>query len=69
MKEIVVFSMLLAKYAFAYDILLKCLFHIPELAVLILTAKCGVLVISWKRICLRVTLRLLMTNLSQFLQK
>ncbi|CBK21721.2 uncharacterized protein [Blastocystis hominis] len=35
--------MQLVKYAFAFETLLKCLFHIPELAVLILTAKSGVL--------------------------
>ena len=58
--------MQLVKYAFAFETLLKCLFHIPELAVLILTAKSGVLVLLWSLFDFRIILCLPMRNLSLF---
>lgn len=58
--------MQLVKYAFAIENEQKCLFHIPELAVLILTAKCGVLVKSWNLFNPRIILPLLMSNSSLF---
>lgn len=61
--------MLHVKYAFAFADSLKCLFHIPELAVLLLTAKGGVLVKPRKLVDSRIILRFLMIKSSLSSQK